>query len=96
MIFTIDDEMGAKIKTRAAEYGRQPDALISELLVQALKPGKLLGEPATAGKSPGWVADIKPAFTPAPGKTWTDYLVGEWPGDETDEDMMALAEMVDD
>ncbi len=36
----------------------------------------------------------RPADTPPPGKTWQDMVIGQWPGDETDEEIMEFLEEI--
>ena len=93
MTFTIDDEMGAQLIKRAAEYGREPNAYLTELLDQAFNlDGTLPGGYVRPLKTPDWVCAIKPAFSPEPGKHWTDYVVGKWPGNETDDEIFEALE----
>lgn len=39
-----------------------------------------------------YLALARPAKEPPPGKTWADMVIGKWPGDETDEEILAALE----
>ena len=38
---------------------------------------------------PQSLAELKPRLQPPPGKTPMEIIVGQWPGDETDEELLA-------
>ncbi|MBI3910863.1 MAG: hypothetical protein HY320_08005 [Armatimonadetes bacterium] len=43
---------------------------------------------------PQSLADLKPRIPPPPGKSWLEGVIGQWPGDESDEEIeRALAEL---
>jgi hypothetical protein len=93
MTFSVDDKIGEQLKCLAAKYDREPDAYLAELLDQAFNHGGTLpGAYVRPLKTPDWVHEIKPAFTPPPGKHWSDYVIGKWPGDETDAEILEALE----
>jgi hypothetical protein len=39
-----------------------------------------------------YLALARPGKPLPPGKTWADMVIGQWPGDETDEEILAALE----
>ncbi len=75
--------MEAALTEAAARQGVAPEGLTEQEKMDALIAG-LKDRPV-----PQTLAEIKPRRLPPPGKTAMDMIVGQWPGDETDEEIQA-------
>ena len=88
MTITLELEPGMEreIKEAAARLGVTPE----ELFRQAVKEKM---QTLIAGLKdrhvPQSLDEIKPRRLPPPGKTAMQMIVGQWPGDETDEELQA-------
>lgn len=75
--------MEAALKEEAERRGLTTDELTEQAVMEALIAG-LKDRPI-----PQSVDEIKPHRLPPPGKTALDMIVGQWPGEETDEELQA-------
>ena len=85
MTLTIELEPGMEreINKEAARLGVTPEELAKRAMMQTLLAG-LKGR-----RVPQSLDEIKPRRLPPPGKTAMQMIVGQWPGDETDEELQA-------
>ena len=76
----------------AAEQGQDAAEYVSELVKRQLVMKEL--EALKHRKPPQTLADLKPRSPTPPGTTWLEAIRGQWPGDESDEEIeRALKEM---
>lgn len=68
------------------EAGRQ-GATLDDFAQQALMEKLIAG--LKNRRIPQSLDEIKPRRLPPPGKTAMEMIVGQWPGDETDEELLA-------
>ena len=78
-------EVEARLREEAARQGQEATEYVRqvverELMLQALRALKDRQVPQT-------LADLKPKVPPPPGKSWLEGIVGQWPGDESDEEI---------
>ncbi len=84
----LTPELEAALKEEAARQGVTPEGLSEQAAMQALIAG------LKDRRIPQSLDEIKPRRLPPPGKTAMRMVVGQWPGDETDEEILqALAEL---
>lgn len=81
---TRDEE--AELTKEAERQGLTPEELTRQAVMQTLIAG-LKNQPI-----PQSVEEIKPRRLPPPGKTAMQMVVGQWPGDETDEEIFRALE----
>ena len=93
MTLTIElpDTDEAAWNAEAAKLGLTPDEMLRQAAVEKM-------EALIAGlknlRVPQSLDELKPRLLPPPGKTAMQMIVGQWPGDETDEEILqALAEL---
>ena len=79
----LTPELEAALKEEAERQGVTPEGLSEQAAMQALLAG-LKGR-----RIPQSLDELKPRRLPPPGKTAWDMIVGQWPGDETDEELQA-------
>ncbi len=88
MTLTIElpDADEAAWNAEAARRGVTPDALLREAardkmqeLIAGLKDRR----------TPQSLTELRPKLLPPPGKTAMQMIVGQWPGEETDEELQA-------
>ena len=106
MTLTIDDKLGEQLSRLAAERGCEPNDYLAALVKQAVvrygNPYNGTRDNSTNGTSGSWPTidrtngGIQPGFIADPQERLAAYLASSWPGDETDEEMQALADWVDD
>ena len=84
----LTPELEAALKEEAARQGLTPEGLSEQAKMQALIAG------LKHRRVPQSLGEIKPRRLLPPGKTVWDMIVGQWPGDETDEEInKALEEL---
>ena len=79
----LTPELEAALKEEAERQGLTPEGLSDQVAMQALIAG------LKHRRIPQSLDEIKPRRLPPPGKTVWDMIVGQWPGDETDEELQA-------
>ena len=79
-------EVEQEIQEAAARQGKTVEALTQEALMAAMLT-ELRNRPV-----PQSLDALKPRRLPPPGKTVWDMIVGQWPGDETDEELQRALE----
>ncbi len=88
----LTSEMDSRVQEQAASLGQDAAAYISGLVRQELiwrELGALRDRNA-----PQRLADLKPRIPTPPGANWLESIRGQWPGDESDEEIeSALARM---
>ena len=86
----------ARLRQRAAQEGQDPERFAAELVEDALREGApavtTYVRPTTP---PAWLADLKPANPPTDGTNGMHRVFGKWPGDETEEELLALERQLD-
>ena len=70
-------------KEEAERLGLTPEGLIRQAVMEKLIAG------LKNQRIPQSLDEIKPRRLPPPGKTAMQMVVGQWPGDETDEELQA-------
>ena len=75
--------MEAVLKEEAERRGLAPEGLTEQEVMEALIAG-LKDRPI-----PQSLSEIKPRRLPPLGKTAMEMVIGQWPGDETDEELQA-------
>ncbi len=88
MTITITPEIEQALQEEAARQNKTPEQLAIEALIAELKNRPV----------PQSVDELKPRKPLPPGKTLKDVLeeLGPWPGDETDEELLAALKAMDD
>jgi len=79
----LTPELEAAWEEEAAKLGLTLEELMRQAAMQALIAG------LKNRRIPQSLDEIKPRRLPPPGKTVWDMIVGQWPGDETDEELQA-------
>ena len=79
----LTPEMEAALKEEAARQGVTPEELAKQAMMETLIAG------LKDRRIPQSLDELKPRRLPPPGKTVWDMIVGQWPGDETDEELQA-------
>jgi hypothetical protein len=94
MTITLDLplEVAEQLRTEAARCGQDTSDYLKSLLeshvrLQALRELK-------ARKPPSSLADLKPRTPPPPGSNGMDQVIGQWPGEETDEEIRAALDEI--
>jgi len=88
----LPPDVEARLQKQAAEQGQEPAEYVAELVRQGLVMREL--EALKHRKPPQSLADLKPRAATPPGTTWLEAIRGQWPGDESDEEInRALEEM---
>lgn len=85
MTVTLDVDIATERELRetATRRGETLEQMTKRVLMQTLLE-ELRNRPV-----PQSLDELKPRRQPPPGKTVMDMLVGQWPGDETDEELQA-------
>ena len=104
---TLPDEIAEELEADAQNSGRNLADFAGEKFaiaynaVAALRPGEgapntkwVNGEPVyiPPDAAPEWLTKIEPENPPTDGTNGMHRLVGQWPGDETDEEIEAALE----
>ncbi len=79
----LTPELETVLKEEAERQGVAPEGLTPQAVMEKLI-AELRNRPV-----PQSLDEIKPRRLPPPGKTAWDMVVGQWPGDETDEELQA-------
>lgn len=82
----LTPELETALKEEAERQGIAPEGLTPEAVMARLI-AELKHRPV-----PQSLDEIKPRRLPPPGKTAMQMVVGQWPGDETDEEIRAALE----
>ena len=97
MVITLNDEINEQLNALAAQYGGDPDAYVGELLDQAINRGGTLPQGYVRPlKTSDWVRALKPACPATDGTNGLHRIVGKWPGDETEEELLSMEREIDD
>jgi len=81
-----------RLREEAAEHGQEMGPYVSDFLKRQLLIREL--DALKNRKPPQSLDEIKPRVPSPPGTTWIESIRGQWPGDETDEEIAnALEEM---
>src|SRR5438067_2144729 len=75
----------ARLREEAAQQGQDAAEYISELVKRQLVMKEL--EALRKRKPPQTLADLKPRLPTPSGTMWLEAIRGQWPGDESDEEI---------
>jgi hypothetical protein len=81
----LPPEWEARLREEAARHGQEAPDYASDLVKRQLVLREL--EALKERKPPQSLADLQPRIPAPPGTTWLESLRGQWPGDETDEEI---------
>jgi hypothetical protein len=83
-------ETAAQLREAAAEAGLELSDYARTILEQQARLQAL--QALRDQRQPHSLADLKPRVPPPPGTTGMAMAIGQWPGDETDEEIEAALE----
>ena len=78
------------LREEAARQDQEPGEYVREVLRRELVLPEL--ERHRKRKRPTSLDEVQPKVPPPPGKSWLDGVAGQWPGDETDEEIYRALE----
>jgi hypothetical protein len=78
-------EVAARLREEAARQGQDAADYVRDVVKRQLVMAELSA--LKHRKPPQSLADLKPRIPPPPGKSWLEAVVGQWPGDESDEEI---------
>ena len=81
-----------QLEEEAARSGQEAGEYVVSLVERQLQIKAL--EALKHRKPPQTLADVKPRVTTPPGQNWLESIRGQWPGDETDEEIERLLEEI--
>ena len=82
----------ARLREEAASAGQEPGEYASELIQRQMI--RIALDALKDRPRPKSVDELKPRIPSPPGTSWLAQVVGQWPGDETDEEIgKALEEL---
>jgi hypothetical protein len=88
----LPPHMEERLQEEASREGQEAGEYVRTLVERHLTLTAL--EALKHRKPPQSLADLKPRIPRPPGKSWLEGVVGQWPGDESDEEIYkALEEM---
>ncbi len=86
MTVTLTPEMEQALRDEAARQNKTPEQLAMEALLAGLRNRRV----------PQSLDELKPRIAPPPGKTAMEMVYGQWPGDETEEELLAALKALDE
>ena len=88
MAIALSPEVEQKIRDEAARQNKTPEQVAQETLLEGLRNWR----------KPESLDELKPREPLPPGKTLKDVLdeLGPWPGNETDEELLAALKSMDE
>ncbi len=86
MTITLTPEAEQALQEEADRQGKTPEQLAMEALLAGLRSRRI----------PQSLDELQPRKQPPPGKTAMDMVYGRWPGDETEEELLAALKALDD
>jgi hypothetical protein len=84
----LPEEWGARLRHEAERNGQEPEEYVVDLLMRQLVHREL--EALKDRKPPQTLADLKPHVPPPPGESWLASVIGQWPVDESDEEVARI------
>jgi hypothetical protein len=84
---TITLEVTPEMEQELEDEASRRNQTLEELTKQALM--RTLIEGLKERPIPQSLAELKPRRLPPPGKTAMEMVIGQWPGDETEEELLA-------
>jgi len=78
-------EVEARLREEAGRQGQDAEDYIRQVVQRELSQSALLA--LKERQPPQSLADLKAAVPPPPGQSWLEAVVGQWPGDESDEEI---------
>lgn len=95
MTITLTPEQEAAICERATRFNMEPQEYVGQLIKIAMKITEPTGFVPPV-RLPAWVAELKPQNPPTDGTNGLHRAIGAWPGDETEEELLAAEKRLDD
>lgn len=86
MTITLPPEAEQALQEEADRQNKTPEQLAMEALLAGLRNRRI----------PQSLDELKPRKQPPPGKTAMEMVYGQWPGDETEEELLAALKALDD
>ncbi|MES2463599.1 MAG: hypothetical protein V4671_23745 [Armatimonadota bacterium] len=88
MAIALSPEVEQKIREEAARQKKTPDQVTQEVMLEGLR----------SWRKPESLDELKPREPLPPGKTLKEFRVelGPWPGEETDEELLAALKSMDE
>jgi hypothetical protein len=86
----LPPDVEARLHEEAARQGQDAAAYVEALVKRDLFMRNL--DALKHRKPPQSLADLKPRIPTPPGKSWLEAVVGQWPGDESDEEIERILE----
>jgi hypothetical protein len=85
-------DVEAQLQEAAARLGQEPADIVRDLVRRQLLTNEL--ETLKGRTPPKSVEGLKPRVPSPPGSSWLAQVVGQWPGDESDDEIhRALEEL---
>lgn len=92
IVLNLSPAAEARLRDEAASAGQEPSEYASVLIQRQMMRAAL--EALKDRPRPKSLSDLKPRIPSPPGTNGLAQIVGQWPGDETDEEVeRALEEM---
>ena len=86
MMITLTPEMEQTLREEASQQNKTPEQVAMEALIAGLRNRRI----------PQSLDELKPRKEPPPGKTAMEMVYGQWPGDETEEELLAALKALGD
>jgi hypothetical protein len=86
----LSPEVEARLHEQAALQGQPATEYVQQLVERELMRLALLA--LKDRRAPRALGDLKPRIPSPPGTSWLEQIRGQWPGDETDEEVFEALE----
>lgn len=101
MIITLDKESEEKLVKEAASQGMEPEEYAGQLLTRHVQnpiriPQFEFGKYKRPTETPAWVYELQPKNVIPDNGSGIHPWIGAWPGDETEEELLEMAQKIDD
>jgi hypothetical protein len=83
-------EWETRLRDEAASQGQDPAEYAADLLKRLFVLQEL--EALKNRKPPQSLDELKPRVPTPPGRSWIESIAGQWPGDESDEEIERILE----
>lgn len=83
----LPEDLARKLNELAAERGLSPADVVLRHFQEQAREG--------VGQAPQSLAELKPVVPPPNGVTAMQFVEGKWPGDETEEELLASLKAMD-
>ena len=85
-------DMEARLQAAAARSGQEPDEYVKSLVKEQLIANEL--EALKHRHRPQSVDELEPRAPSPPGTSWLAQVWGQWPGDESEEELFKALEEI--